>query len=127
MSDFPTLIRSSLSFRFLNTIIVNHLQVAINNWNDGVKDEITRLVKQEGINSFKVSMADADKMFKNDADMLDAFAACRQVGAVVGVHAELGAVIAENEKRLAARGVTGLSVMSRNAKVAGNFKLSIAP
>ena len=108
-------------------IIVNHLQVAINNWNDGVKDEITRLVKQEGINSFKVSMADGDKMLKRDADMLEAFSACRQLGAVVGVHAELGAVIAENEKRLAARGVTGLSVMSRNAKVAGNFKLSIAP
>ena len=101
-------------------IIVNHLQVAINNWNDGVKDEITRLVKQEGINSFKVSMADGNKMFKNDADMLDAFAACRQVGAVVGVHAELGAVIAENEKRLAARGVTGRSFLTRNAEVAGN-------
>ena len=83
------------------------LQVAINNWNDGVKDEMTRLVKQEGINTFKFSMADADKMLKSDADMLDAFAACREVGAVVGVHAELGAVIAENEKRLAARGVTG--------------------
>ena len=83
------------------------LQVAINNWNDGVKDEMTRLVKQEGINSFKFSMADADKMLRSDADMLDAFAACRAVGAVAGVHAELGAVIAENEKRLAARGVTG--------------------
>ena len=57
--------------------LTNHLQVAINNWNDGVKDEITRLVKQEGINSFKVSMADGDKMLKSDADMLEAFTACR--------------------------------------------------
>ena len=91
----------------LHTRIEILLQVAINNWNDGVKDEMTRLVKQEGINSFKFSMADADKMLRSDADMLDAFAACRELGAVAGVHAELGAVIAENEKRLAARGVTG--------------------
>ena len=102
------------------------LQVAINNWNDGVKDEMTRLVKQEGINSFKFSMADADKMLRSDADMLDAFAACRELGAVVGVHAELGAVIAENEKRLAARGVTGPTVLSRNKKVAGNLKLNVS-
>ena len=56
-------------------------------------------------------MADKEKMLQS-ADMLDAFAACREVGAVVGVHAELGAVIAENEKRLAARGVTGNSTFA---------------
>ena len=102
------------------------MQVAINNWNDGVKDEITRLVKQDGINAFKFSMADGDKMFKNDSDMLDAFAACRQVGAVVGVHAELGAVIAENEKRLTARGVTGRSV-SHVPKCFNGGKCQIQP
>ena len=58
--------------------------------------------------------------------MLDAFAACRELGAVAGVHAELGAVIAENEKRLAARGVTGPTVLSRNKRVAGNLKLNVS-
>jgi D-hydantoinase len=81
-------------------------KVAINNWNDAVREDMAQLVKQEGINAFKVSMADKEKMLKPN-DMLDAFTACRELGAVVGVHAENGAVIAENEKRLLARGVTG--------------------
>ncbi len=81
-------------------------KVAVNCWNDGVKEALTQAVKQEGVNHVKVTMGEKEKMLKND-EMLELLSACREVGAVVGVHAENGAIVAENEKRLRARGIRG--------------------
>lgn len=37
-----------------NSVCDYAFKVAIGNWNDGVKDDLTQLVKQEGINTIKV-------------------------------------------------------------------------
>jgi dihydroorotase-like cyclic amidohydrolase len=56
--------------------------------------------------NYQVSMADKEKCLEHN-EMLDLFTACRELGVVVAVHAENGTIIAENEKRLMARGITG--------------------
>jgi len=83
------------------------LTVAITRWDDTTKADIEHLVKEEGINSFKVSMAFKDEMMLSNEEILDVFDHCKSVGAVVHVHAENGTIIAENEKRLRAKGIRG--------------------
>ena len=65
------------------------------------------MTKEEGVNAFKLHMAFKGTMMLTNAELLDAMEACRDAGAVAFVHAENGVVIAENEKRLLARGMNG--------------------
>ena len=78
-------------------------------WNDQIKDEIGELVKKEGVNTVKIFMAgpEKDSAILTPAEMLEAMEHCKDLGAVVEVHAESGEIIKENEKRLVARGITG--------------------
>ena len=48
-----------------------------------------------------------DHLMLNRSELMDVFDHCKSLGCVVHVHAENGDIIAENEKRLLARGVTG--------------------
>lgn len=86
-------------------------RVAISSWNDSIKDEVGELVKKEGVNTIKILMAGSDQdkggSILNNDEMLAAFEACKELGAVVEVHAENGQIIRENEKRLVARGISG--------------------
>jgi dihydroorotase-like cyclic amidohydrolase len=79
------------------------LTVVLPRWDDTIKADIVHLVKEEGINSFKVFMAYKDELMLSNEELLDVFDHCKSVGAVVHVHAENGAIIAENEKRLRAK------------------------
>ena len=79
------------------------LTVAIPRWNESIKDDITQLVKEEGINNFKVYMAFKNELMLTNEELLDLFDHCKSLGAVVHVHAENGTIIAENEKRLRAK------------------------
>ena len=82
-------------------------KVGIPEWNESVKNDLIELVKNEGVNAFKVFMAQKGvRMLKNE-DLQEIFETCKEIGASVHVHAENGDIIAENEKRLTARGVTG--------------------
>ena len=81
------------------------LTVALPRWDESVKADIEVLVKEEGINSFKVFMA-TDLKLTNE-ELLDVFDHCKSLGAVVHVHAENGTIIGENEKRLRAKGIRG--------------------
>lgn len=83
------------------------LTVAITKWDDTIKGDIEHLVKEEGINSFKIFMAFKNEMMLSNEEILDVFDHCKSVGAVVHVHAENGTIIAENEKRLRAKGIRG--------------------
>ena len=84
------------------------LHMAITYWNDNVHREMGQVCNDErGINSFKVFMAYKDVLMINDEEMLNVFKRCKEIGAIGQVHAENGEVIAENQKRLLDKGITG--------------------
>jgi hypothetical protein len=60
-----------------------------------VKKEMEILVKDKGINSFKMFMAYKDVLMLRDDDMYSCFEHCKRLGAIAQVHAENGDIIAE--------------------------------
>lgn len=64
-------------------------------WNDTVCDEMTTLVREKGVNSFKFYMAYKDDLMVHDDEMFAGFQHCRNIGALARVHVESGNVIAE--------------------------------
>jgi len=81
--------------------------VGVTWWSDKVKSEMTQLVEECGVNSFKMFMAYKDTWQLLDEDMLKAFTQCKAIGAIAQVHAENGDVIKEMSQRMLAAGVTG--------------------
>lgn len=53
------------------------------------------LVKDHGVNSFKMFMAYRDLYMIRDPELIETFKACKELGAVAMVHAENGDIIAE--------------------------------
>ncbi|GJQ68566.1 hypothetical protein Trydic_g14414 [Trypoxylus dichotomus] len=64
------------------------LHIAITNWSDRVKEDMTILCSQHGINSFKTFMAYSFML--NDSELYSVFEHCKNLGAVPQVHAENG-------------------------------------
>ena len=69
------------------------------------------LVKEHGVNSFKIDMeAEGDEegsvAFDNE-QLIEIFECCKNLGAVVQVHAQNGVAIKQNEIKLEKRGITG--------------------
>jgi len=88
------------------------LHMCVTWWSDEVGEEMRRCAQPLelggcGINSFKMFMAYKDMLMVNDEQMLHIFKTCRAIGAIGQVHAENGEVIADNQKRLLAMGITG--------------------
>ncbi|PBC28077.1 Dihydropyrimidinase [Apis cerana cerana] len=83
------------------------LHVAITSWSPKIKEEMATLVKDHGVNSFKMFMAYRDLYMIRDPELIETFKACKELGAIAMVHAENGDIIAENTKRLLDAGVTG--------------------
>ncbi|XP_050452045.1 dihydropyrimidinase isoform X1 [Cataglyphis hispanica] len=83
------------------------LHVAVTSWNSKVKEDMAILAKHHGVGSFKMFMAYRDMFMLRDPELIEAFKACKEIGAVAMVHAENGDLIAENVKKLLAAGVTG--------------------
>ncbi|XP_043683438.1 dihydropyrimidinase isoform X2 [Vespula pensylvanica] len=81
------------------------LHVAITSWSPKIKEEMTLLTKEHGVNSFKMFMTYSFML--RDIDLIETFKACKELGALAMVHAENGDIIAENTKKLLAAGVTG--------------------
>lgn len=81
------------------------LHVIVTTWNKQVKEDMTTLCRQHGVNSFKVFMAYSFML--SDADLYSVFEHCKDLGAVAQVHAENGSIIGKNVEKLLAKGVTG--------------------
>ncbi|XP_046836670.1 dihydropyrimidinase isoform X1 [Vespa crabro] len=81
------------------------LHVAVTSWSPKIKEEMTLLTKEHGVNSFKTFMTYSFML--RDIDLIEVFKACKELGALAMVHAENGDIIAENIKKLLAAGVTG--------------------
>lgn len=81
------------------------LHVCVTSWNDKIREEMTNLCNNYGINSFKMFMAYSFML--NDSELYSVFEHCKKIGAIAQVHAENGSIIAKNVERLLAKGVTG--------------------
>ncbi|KAF0292409.1 Dihydropyrimidinase [Amphibalanus amphitrite] len=81
--------------------------VGVTWWSEQVKQEMAELVKDKGVNSFKMFMAYKDTWQLLDEDLLKAFTQCKAIGALAQVHAENGDVIKEMGNRMLAAGITG--------------------
>lgn len=60
-----------------------------------IKEEMATLVKDHGVNSFKMFMAYRDLYMIRDPELIETFKACKELGAIAMVHAENGDIIAE--------------------------------
>jgi dihydropyrimidinase len=83
------------------------LTVAVPHVTEEAKEEMEMLAKEHGVNSFKMFMSYKDTMMLDSADMMEALKHVKELGCIAKVHAEDGNIIAENQKRLLAGGVTG--------------------
>ena len=81
--------------------------VAITHWSPQVAKDMETLVKEKGVNSFKVFMAYKDVFMLTDDELYEVFVKCRELGAIAQVHAENGSLIAAKAKELVNAGVTG--------------------
>lgn len=83
------------------------LHMAINAWDAGVERDLTRLVKKEGVASFKVFLAYKNALAIDDDAFLRALALARRLGAVTMVHAENADAVEWAREAVFKKGVTG--------------------
>ncbi|CAH1261427.1 DPYSL3 [Branchiostoma lanceolatum] len=76
----------------------------VTSWDDATSGELKNLVNK-GVTSFKTSMAAEARL--SDAQLLEMFGRCKELGALPVVHAENGDIIRQMERKLAGQGVTG--------------------
>lgn len=75
-------------------------------WHRSFSDAMATLVREEGIASFKFFLAYKGRLMLPDEDLLAGFLRCRELGALVQVHAENGELIDYLQKKLRADGIT---------------------
>jgi len=83
------------------------LTVAVPKIIDAVKREMEILVKDHGVNSFKMFMAYKDSLMLDNTQLMEAFKHVKDLGCIAKVHAENGDMITENEKKLMEQGIRG--------------------
>lgn len=83
------------------------LHIGVTWWSKTVSKEMELLCAQHGVNSFKFFMAYKNMFMVDDGELYEAFARCKELGAVAMVHAENGHVIEKNAHKLKQAGVTG--------------------
>lgn len=66
-----------------------------------------RLVREEGVNSFKHFMAYKDSVMVDDGILANSFLRCRELCAMPTVHAEFGEMVVMLQQKLLASGITG--------------------
>lgn len=69
-----------------------------------VSDQMKVLCEEHGINSFMMYLCEQHQL--NDSELYDVFTLCKDLGALAMVHAENGDIIAKNQEKLIAKGVT---------------------
>jgi dihydropyrimidinase len=81
--------------------------VAITWWSESVHAEMGRLVKEEGINSFKHFMAYKNAIMCDDETLVNSFKRSLELGAMPTVHAENGELVFLLQQEVAKMGITG--------------------
>jgi dihydropyrimidinase len=75
-------------------------------WSPAFADAMAALVVEHGVTSFKFFLAYKGRLMLPDADLIDGFRRCRDLGALVQVHCENGELVAYLQDKLRAEGVT---------------------
>ncbi|KAK2141686.1 hypothetical protein LSH36_1057g00094 [Paralvinella palmiformis] len=83
------------------------LHMGLSWWSDKVAAEMETLVKEKGINSFKMFMAYKGSFMLNDGDLYQVMKRCREIGAIAQIHAENGDLVAEKAAEIINQGITG--------------------
>jgi len=81
--------------------------MAITGWNQRIFEEMEKVVKERGINTFKHFMAYKGALMIEDDEMYASFRRCAELGAMPLVHAENGDIVAELQKKYMEEGITG--------------------
>jgi dihydropyrimidinase len=75
-------------------------------WSEAFSAAMATLVNDHGITSFKFFLAYKGRLMLPDADLIAGFRRCRELGALVQVHAENGELIAYLQQKVLADGIT---------------------
>lgn len=72
-----------------------------------ISKEMELLVKEKGVNSFRVFLSNTNDMLVDDGDFFEIAKRCRDLGAVLQVHAENGKLVRILESKIYNDGITG--------------------
>lgn len=81
--------------------------VAVTWWDDSVHKDMGKLVRDEGVNSFKHFMAYKGAIMAEDEVLYNSFSRAVELGAIVTAHAENGELVWQLQKKLLEMGITG--------------------
>ncbi len=81
--------------------------VAVTWWSEGVAEDMGRLVRDEGVNSFKHFMAYKNAIMCDDETLVNSFRRALELGAMPTVHAENGELVYLLQAEVAKMGITG--------------------
>jgi dihydropyrimidinase len=75
-------------------------------WGPGFSDAMASLVGEHGVSSFKFFLAYKGRLMLDNAELIAGFARCRELGALVQVHAENGDLVDYLQKKVLGDGET---------------------
>ncbi len=81
--------------------------VAITWWDDSVYEDMGKLVRDHGVNSFKHFMAYKGAIMADDEVLVNSFSRALELGAIPTVHAENGELVFRLQQELFEKGITG--------------------
>ena len=81
--------------------------VAVTWWSDAVREDMGRLVRDEGVNSFKHFMAYKNAIMCDDETLVNSFKRALELGAMPTVHAENGELVYLLQQEVSKMGISG--------------------
>ncbi|MDP3085216.1 MAG: dihydropyrimidinase [Rubrivivax sp.] len=81
--------------------------VAVTWWSEGVHADMGRLVREEGVNTFKHFMAYKNAIMCDDETLVNSFKRALELGAMPTVHAENGELVYLLQQEVLKMGITG--------------------
>ncbi|CAH8496019.1 unnamed protein product [Schistosoma turkestanicum] len=72
-----------------------------------ISKEMELLVKEKGVNSFRVFLSSTNDMLVDDGDLFEIAKRCKDLGAILQVHAENGKLVKILESKIFDDGITG--------------------
>ncbi|MDF1662456.1 MAG: dihydropyrimidinase [Planctomycetota bacterium] len=81
--------------------------VAVTWWADSVREDMIKLSKEHGVNSFKPFMAYKNAIMCDDETLVNSFKTAKELGALCTIHAENGELVYVLQQDIFNKGITG--------------------